>query len=120
VRRHRIGCSENISEAEPFLFVRDREDSEIARKILPTRTTSEGDRPNHDDVIFWTGEKLGLVSFSAKPAFTADDFETKDVKSAENLEAEAQEKMHSDMARRALQTHADDVRLALRFGLGND
>jgi hypothetical protein len=120
VRRHRIGPSEDINEAEPSLFVRDREDSELARKILPTQTASGSDRPNHDDVIFWTGEKLGLVSFSAKSAFTADDFEAKDVKSAADLEAEAQEKLHSNVMRRALERHADDVRLTRSLGLGRD
>jgi hypothetical protein len=117
VRRHRIGSSERIGQEEPSLFVQEGDDSELARKILPAGVP-DGDRPNHDDVVFWTGEKLGVVSFSAKPAFTAEDFEVEEGKTAEHLEREARAKEQSDMVRRALEMHADDVRLTRRLGLG--
>ncbi|KAK6215010.1 hypothetical protein QIS74_08029 [Colletotrichum tabaci] len=81
VRRHKIGHSE-VSE-RPSLFASMPGSDDLARKILSTQTRNGLDNVNDDDVLFWTGEKLGLVGFSSKPGFTADEFEESTPKSEE-------------------------------------
>ncbi|TQN71440.1 Myosin-1 [Colletotrichum shisoi] len=79
VRRHKIGHSE-VSE-RPSLFASMPGSDDLARKILSTQTRNGLDNVNDDDVLFWTGEKLGLVGFSSKPGFTAEEFEESTPKS---------------------------------------
>ncbi|KAL2199069.1 hypothetical protein P885DRAFT_75481 [Corynascus similis CBS 632.67] len=133
VRRCRIGHSERIHEG-PSIFSSMPGSDDIARKLLPIRpaapvvgspnddnnyrSSSEQGR-NNNDLLFWTGDKLGLVTFSARPGFTAEDFEGQgrdgETPEAEALAAAASE--YNVMMRRALEKQADDVRLVRNLGL---
>ncbi|GKT64803.1 F-box domain-containing protein [Colletotrichum tofieldiae] len=116
VRRHKIGHSE-VSE-RPSLFASMPGSDDLARKILSTQTRNGLDNVNDDDILFWTGEKLGLVSFSGKPGFTADDFEEPAPKSEEEAKVEEAEKEYGERMRLALERQADDVRFVRGLGLG--
>ncbi|KZL70583.1 f-box domain-containing protein, partial [Colletotrichum incanum] len=116
VRRHKIGHSE-VSE-RPSLFASMPGSDDLARKILSTQTRNGLDNVNDDDILFWTGEKLGLVSFSSKPGFTADDFEEPAPKSEEEAKVEEAEKEYGERMRLALERQADDVRFVRGLGLG--
>ena len=48
---------------------------DIVIKMANTHTGQTEKVVNEDDLILWTGEKVGLLSFSNKPGFTADSFE---------------------------------------------
>ena len=90
------------------MFLRSAETGDFARKIVSTRTrpAEHGEGSNSDDdIVFWTGERLGMVTFSGGEGFQTGDFE----EAASREEEEAEE--HSRMMRRALEVHADEVRL---------
>jgi hypothetical protein len=123
VRRCRIGHSERSQG--PSIFASMPGSDDIARKLLPTRPAmgeAADDeigcgRVNNNDLLFWTGEKLGLVTFSARPGFAAEDFETP--VEAADAEALAVQSEYSERMRRALEMQADDVRFVRNLGLGS-
>jgi hypothetical protein len=69
------------------------------------------------DLVLWTGEKIGLLSFSKKPGFTAESFE-ETVKTAEQTHREREERVYSDTMRRALEHQANEVRYVRGLGIG--
>lgn len=115
VRRHQIGHAEKMVQRSLFASMPGSE--EIARKLVSTspRRVDEFDA-NRDDILFWTGEKLGLVTFSSKPGFTADAFEEATDVSAEDLEEERQAQLHRERMRQALERQARDVRYVQQLG----
>ncbi|XXH03083.1 hypothetical protein Hte_009473 [Hypoxylon texense] len=116
VRRHKIGKSETVVHRSLFASMPGSDD--IARKILSTGTGQDDEgRVNDDDILFWTGEKLGLLSFSSKPGFTAEDFE-ENTKTAEEVAAEKESLMYSEKMRLALERQARDVRFVQNLGAG--
>lgn len=129
VRRCRIGHSERSQG--PSIFASMPGSDDIARKLLPTRaagqascssssSSSNGGRGHDNDLLFWTGEKLGLVTFSARPGLTAEDFEAQaEAADMEALAREGAEKAYSEQMRRALERQAEDVRFVRNLGLGS-
>jgi hypothetical protein len=127
VRSCRIGHCESVVSGDggeghtASLFISMPGSDELARKLLPTRRGPGGGvgGVNNDDVLFWTGERLGLVRFSPKAGFTADEFED-EARTAEELEREKAERAYSERVRMALQRQAEDVRFVQGLGLGAD
>ncbi|CAK7262982.1 hypothetical protein SEPCBS57363_000336 [Sporothrix epigloea] len=74
------------------------ETGDIARKLLATKASSNNSAGKgsfeSNDLLFWTGEKLGLLTFSLKPGTRAADFDD-DKKTA----AERATKMEGDVYR---------------------
>ncbi len=97
----------------------DTSSGDIVRKILHTKpdTKRYQDSVDKDDLILWTGEKLALLSFSSKPGFTADSFETK-AESAEEAMKQREERIYGQTMKRALKLQADEVRFVSGLGLG--
>jgi hypothetical protein len=89
---------------------------DIVRKIVRASADQRKRPPNSDDLVLWTGEKLGLLSFSSKPGFRADSFEEV-VKSAEEKHQEREERAYRDTVGRALQRQADEVRFVGGLGI---
>ncbi|KAI0137592.1 F-box domain-containing protein [Hypoxylon sp. NC0597] len=118
VRRHKIGKSERVVHRSLFGSMPGSDD--IARKILSTRTPGQdGDlRVNDEDIMFWTGERLGLLSFSSKPGFSPEDFE-ENSRTPEEIAAEEEEQMYSERMRLALERQARDVRFVQHLGAGS-
>ena len=131
VRRCKIGHSERSHTISIFESMPGSDD--IARKLLATRPAGEVGGQGHDDnsengsgrsssnnndLLFWTGEKLGLVTFTARPGFKSEDFEERD-ENAPDAEALAAQSDYSDRMRRALERQADDVRFVRNLGLGS-
>ncbi|KAK0617974.1 hypothetical protein B0T17DRAFT_495464 [Bombardia bombarda] len=117
VRRCKIGHSERSQGPSVFASMPGSDD--IARKLLPTRAGSANGRVNDNDLLFWTGEKLGLATFSSGPGFTAEDFEEQTESLGEDTVERAKEKAYSDRMRRALERQADDVRFVRNLGIGS-
>ncbi|KAK3341256.1 hypothetical protein B0T25DRAFT_336173 [Lasiosphaeria hispida] len=127
VRRCKIGHSERAEGPSVFASMPGSDD--IARKLLPTRArgqassggTSSHARVNDSDLLFWTGEKLGLATVSAQPGFTAEDFEEQrdDLLHEEALARADKEREYSERMRWALERQADDVRFVRNLGLGS-
>ncbi|KAI1209697.1 F-box domain-containing protein [Annulohypoxylon truncatum] len=118
VRRHKIGKSERIIHRSLFGSMPGSDD--IARKILSTRTPGQDGeaRVNDDDILFWTGEKLGLLSFSSEPGFSPEDFD-EHPRTPEEIAAEEEEHMYAERMRLALERQARDVRFVQNLGAGN-
>lgn len=121
VRRCKIGHSEVPEGHSVFASMPGSDD--IARKLLPTREPAVGATGAHasvndNDLLFWTGEKLGLVRISAKPGFTAQDFEEQRVELLQEDERAraSQERAYGERMRQALERQADDVRFARNLG----
>lgn len=115
VRRVTIGHCERPNEgASVFASMQGADD--IAKKLVATRGGFEG-RVNDNDLLFWTGEHLGMITFTPPPGFNAESFE-EDTKTAVELEKEKVERQYSENMRKALERQADDVRLVRNLGLG--
>lgn len=123
VRSCRIGHSEMAQG--PSIFASMPGSDDIARKLLPTRDAAASRNPgvNDNDLLFWTGDKLGLVRVSAQqPRFTAEDFEGSEdghLRQEEERAREAERRAYGDMMRQALESQADDARLVRNLGLGS-
>lgn len=113
VRRERIGHCERAQG--PSLFGNMPGADDIARKVLATQKESTGG-VNDNDLLFWTGENIGMVTFASTPAFNPEDFE-ENARSAAELEKEKEERAYSEEMRRALERQADDVRFVRNLGL---
>ncbi|KAI1806581.1 hypothetical protein F4811DRAFT_135560 [Daldinia bambusicola] len=118
VRRHKIGKSERVAQRSLFGSMPGSDD--IARKILSTRTPGqEGEiRANDEDILFWTGERLGMLSFSSQPGFSSDDFE-ENTRTPEDIAAEEEQQMYGERMRLALERQARDVRFVQNLGAGS-
>lgn len=91
---------------------------DVARKILPTGSNIRGGPANSDDMLVWTGERIGLLGFRSKPAFGADDFE----ELAESMEERVklgEERIYGQTMRRVLERQADEVRFMRGLGMGH-
>lgn len=83
---------------------------DIARKLLPTRKYGASAAANMDNLLLWSGEKIGLVQFSNKQNSGAVEFEEV-AKSLEERRSEDSERAYRELTRRALEAQADEVRL---------
>ncbi|TVY87451.1 hypothetical protein LAWI1_G006711 [Lachnellula willkommii] len=72
----------------------------------------------NENLVMWTGEKIGLLDFSSKPGFTADSFEEKVAQTPEEARTEKEERSYSQTMREALQANAHEVRFLRGLGLG--
>ncbi|PSR87436.1 hypothetical protein BD289DRAFT_367123 [Coniella lustricola] len=113
VRRQRVGHCEPVQGPSIFASMPGADD--IARKLLPTQEHT-GASVNSNDLLFWTGENIGLISFTSSDTFGPQDFE-EEAKSAAELLREREERVHSENMRRALQRQADEVRFVRDLGL---
>lgn len=112
-RRLKIGHSD--AEGKSTLFGSMPAADDVARKIMSTRTKHGTNRPNNDNILFWTGEKLGMVSFTTSPLYKELDFEPQDAQASADQAARQE---YADHVRKALEQSADEVRFL--GGLGAD
>ncbi|KAG6002793.1 hypothetical protein E4U54_000787 [Claviceps lovelessii] len=112
-RRIKIGHSDADEPASLFASMPASDD--MARKILSTKSKHGEDRLNDDNILLWTGEKLGMVSFTASPLFTGKDFE---VQNSETEAEDVQRQRYSQKMRQALQWQADEVQFIGRLDGG--
>jgi len=89
---------------------------DVARKILTTGGNNPEKQLNQDDLLVWTGERIGLLNFASKPAFSAGDFEER-AESVEEVSRRREESIYGQTMRRALERQADEVRFVRGLGL---
>ncbi|KAH0555924.1 hypothetical protein GP486_006131 [Trichoglossum hirsutum] len=87
----------------------DHESGGVVRKILPINGGGDGKRLNQDDLLLWTGERIGLVSFTQNPHFLPADFDERVETAEERLKRREERRYHQAM-RLALEMQADEVR----------
>lgn len=95
----------------------DSGSGDIVIKLANTRNGPDKN-VNEDDLVLWTGEKIGLLSFSSRPGFTADSFENTGKKTPEEVRREIEERTYSETMGRALEANANEVRWMRGLGLG--
>lgn len=110
-RRHRIGHCE--ADDGPSLFASMEARGELARKIVSTQSKRGNDRPNNDNILFWTGERLGMVSFTTAPLCDPKDFEPVD---PEAKAEDGERRLYAGQMRQALDRQADEVRFMNDLG----
>lgn len=113
LRRVRIGHSD-AHGGSSSIFAKTRASDDLARKILSTQSKQGQDRANNDNILFWTGDKLGLVSFTTASLYNAQDFED-----LEMTTEDVQREKYDDRMRQALQHQADDVTFVRKLGRGS-
>lgn len=112
-RHIKIGHSD--ADEPSSLFASMPASDDMARKIVSTKSRHGEDRLNDDNVLLWTGEKLGMVSFTTSPLFTDEDFEVQNPKT----EVEDEERQqYSQKMRQALKWQADEVQFIGRLSDG--
>jgi len=89
----------------------DSASGDIAIKVQTTSSSQDEKPVNKNDLVLWTGEKLGILNFSNKPGFTSDSFEN-----AQEALEEKEERHYSIMMRRALELQANEVRFVRGLG----
>jgi hypothetical protein len=101
--------------------------NDVARKVLPTDSNLAG-----DELLIWTGDRIGRLRFTYDEDFDTDDDDDDDVMSidgeldAATRQARRQsrhamrrrEQHYARMMRRALERQADEVRWMGRLGMG--
>lgn len=92
----------------------DSEAGDIALKLLPTG--SEEEAVNEDNLVLWTGEKLGLLQFTPSPEFNQDSFE--EGPRADEARKEREARVYGETMRRALVQQANEVRYVQGLGFG--
>ncbi|CEI64645.1 hypothetical protein FVEN_g3165 [Fusarium venenatum] len=113
-RRIKIGHSDVPTQASLFASMPGSDD--LARKILSTKTAQ--DRPNEDNVLFWTGDKLGMVSFTGDTLFTPEQLQgDKNHGTKEAAADEQKRQVYSQRMREALEKQADEARFVQGLGL---
>ncbi|TQV98561.1 F-box domain-containing protein [Cordyceps javanica] len=111
-RRHKIG---SCDAKENNIFASSGR-GEIARKIVSTKSSVGHNRSNNDDILFWTGERLGMLSFTATPLYLSEDFEPPlDVEAATE---DGKRQQYAEEMREALERQTDEIQLMSRFGHG--
>jgi hypothetical protein len=96
----------------------DSGSGDIVIKLANTHNGRTDKLVNESDLVLWTGEKIGLLSFSSKPGFTAESFEKTGAKTPEVAHREREEQTYSQTMRRALEASANEVRYMRGLGLG--
>jgi hypothetical protein len=95
----------------------DSGSGDIVIKMANIHDGRDGNLVN-GDLVLWTGEKIGLLSFSSKPGFTADSFEEAGTKTPEQVRTEREERTYAETMGRALEANANEVRWMRGLGLG--
>lgn len=95
------------------MFLRTGETGDFARKLA---STGGDGGVNTDDMVFWTGERLGMITFSAGEGFQTGDFEPEREEAKAEVEEEVEK--YAGVMRRALEVHADEVRLTRNLVFG--
>lgn len=104
-----------------FATSRTTEDH-VARKVLRTGDAGRSDDP----VLFWTGEKIGMVGFRPEPGFGKDEAREREREREgknggggdEEADLADRAELYRERMRRALSRQADEVRFVRGLGLG--
>ena len=92
---------------------------DVALKLLPTNGDINSGQIDRDEVLVWTGERIGLMGFVPEPRFGGRGGEAWDerVETAEEAIKRREERIYGETMRRALERQADEVRWVTGLGL---
>lgn len=116
VRRWNINEVIEREEVSGGIFHMEAGRGDVARKLLPTNASLDGGRLDCDELLVWTGERIGVLAFKSKPQFEEEDWE--EMMSAEEKAKRKEERIYGQTMRRALERQADEVRFVRGLGMG--
>ncbi|KAI9806418.1 MAG: hypothetical protein M1833_003605 [Piccolia ochrophora] len=90
---------------------------EVVQKLLPIIQNKDKKHGGQENLVIWTGERIGLLSISNRPAFDTGDLAER-AQSAEERLIEGHEQEYGHRMRRALEGLADEARFMQGLGLG--
>ena len=88
---------------------------DVARKILPTN--DHAGSVDGEELLVWTGERIGLVQFSSKAHFKTEDWKER-LETIEEQVKRRERDAYGETVKRALQRQADEVRFVRGLGFG--
>jgi hypothetical protein len=90
---------------------------EVARKLIPIAQPNSGASVGEDEILVWTGERIGVLGFVEKPRFGGFDGKEWHAETLEDRLRHREERVYGETMRRALQRQADEVRMMQGLGL---
>ena len=93
---------------------------DVALKMIPIHPgLADVTDVSRDEILVWTGEKIGMLSFSKEPRFGGEDGQAWEerAETAEEAMKRREERVYGETMRRALQRQADEVRWVTGLGL---
>jgi hypothetical protein len=100
----------------PNLFNFEAGSGDVALKLLPTNNGWDDYRLGQEDLLVWTGERIGMVSF--KPKRLSKEEEWEDGLSEEEMREKSEYDRYGHAMRRELERQADEARFMQRLGVG--
>ena len=110
----------NINQYEQYGNQWRPSGAEVALKVLPMAQT-QSSKAYEDGVLFWTGERIGLMSFLPQARFggnNGSDWEQILDDGVDSIRRR-EEKIYGETMKRALERSADEVRWMSGLGLGS-
>lgn len=107
-------------KTEPHrLFSGGADSGDVVRKIIPTRAAADkGEHQvNDSQLLVWTGERIGVLSFSRR-SVVKEAFEWGAAGLAAEVEVSEEQRIYSQRMRNALERQADEARFMRGLGLG--
>ncbi|MCJ1350228.1 MAG: hypothetical protein MMC33_000209 [Icmadophila ericetorum] len=100
---------------------------DVVRKILPTAPAFPQTSPeqsfsspitNSDELLVWTGERIGVLAFKKYPMWSVEDWEERRELGEMEQRRRREEDIYGETIKRALERQADEVRFLNGLGLG--
>ena len=105
-----------FAEAQNSLFASMPGSDDVARKLLATARPGQEPSVDENDLLFWTGERLGLLRFSAREGITPTVFEEAKEQTVEELELQREQQDYIHRMGDALRQHANETRFLENLG----
>ncbi|KAI9734399.1 MAG: hypothetical protein M1834_002506 [Cirrosporium novae-zelandiae] len=90
---------------------------DVARKILPTCSDEKSNTMLNDNLLIWTGERIGLLHFAQEPWFNSRDFEDQVQTTSEDSVRHSKEHAYGQTMRQALESHTNEMQFMSGLGL---
>ncbi|MCJ1438721.1 hypothetical protein MMC27_008111 [Xylographa pallens] len=117
VRRWNINQYEGSEKIGIFRSSSTEAHGDVARKLIPVNLGRTDAQADSDELLIWTGERVGVLAFKNRPQFGLEDWEER-VETAEEKIKRREERIYSETMRRALEKQANEVRFVRGLGAG--
>ena len=117
VRRWNINQYEGSEKIVIFRSSSAEPHGDVARKLVPVNLGGTDAQADGDELLIWTGERIGVLAFKNRPQFGLEDWEER-VETAEEKIKRREERIYGETMRRALEKQANEVRFVRGLGAG--
>ena len=117
VRRWNINQHEGSEKIGIFRSSSAEAHGDVARKLVPVNPGGTYAQADSNELLIWTGERVGVIAFKNRPQFSVEDWEQR-VETAEEKIKRREERIYGETMRRALEKQANEVRFVRGLGAG--